>query len=71
MSVTRAAYDASFAKFVSLVAYRGSRRSENQGVLHDLIHLLVRFVRPNSVPASFGAFVLGGAVWELPPPSHK
>ena len=40
MSVTRASYDASFAKLVSLVAYRDSRLYENQSILHDLFHWL-------------------------------
>ena len=40
MSVTRAAYDASFVKLVLLVAYRVSRRSEYQRILRDLFHWL-------------------------------
>ena len=52
MSVTRAAYDASFAKLVSLVAYRGSRRYENQSILGYLFRWLARFVFVSSVPAS-------------------
>ena len=54
MSIIRAAYDASFAKLVSLVAYRISRRSENQRVLRDMFHWLVRLFFSNSVPASLG-----------------
>ena len=42
--MTRAAFDASFAKFVSLVAYRYSRHSENQRILRDLLHWLARLV---------------------------
>ena len=55
--MARAACDASFAKFVSLVAYRDSRRSENQITLRHLFTWLARFVSLNSVPASLG--VLG------------
>ena len=54
MSVIRAAYVALFAKLVSLVAYRDSRRSENQRFLRDLFHWSARFVFLNSVPASLG-----------------
>ena len=50
MSITRAAYDASFAKLVSLLAYLYSRRSENQSILRYLFHGLARFVFVNSVP---------------------
>ncbi len=56
MSVTRAAYDASFAKLVSLVVYRDSRRSAKQRFVRDLFHWLVRFVFLNSVPASLGVW---------------
>ena len=35
MSITCAAYDASFAKLVSLVAHRDSNRSEKQRILRD------------------------------------
>ena len=56
MSITRAAYDASFAKLVSLVAYRDSRRSENQRIRRDQFHWLARFVFLNSVSASLGVF---------------
>ena len=52
VSVTRQAYDASFAKLVSLVAYRVSRRDENQSILLYLFHWLARFVFVDSVPAS-------------------
>ena len=52
--MTRAAYDASFAKLVSLVAYRDSRRSENQRVPRDLFYWLARFVFLSSVSASLG-----------------
>ena len=44
VSMTRTAYDASFAKLVSFVAYRGSRRSEDQRILRILFHWLARFV---------------------------
>ena len=44
MSVTHAAYYASFAKLVSFVAYRDYRRSQNQKILCDLFHWLARFV---------------------------
>ena len=57
MSVIRATYDASFAKLVSFVAYRDSRRSENQRILRDLFHLLTRLISLSSIPASLG--VLG------------
>ena len=40
MSVTRAPHDASFAKLVSLVAYRDSRHIENKRFLRDLLVLL-------------------------------
>ena len=40
MRITRGAYDASFAKLVSLVAYRESRRSQNQRILRDRFHWL-------------------------------
>ena len=56
VSVTRAAYDASFAKLVSLVANRDFRRSDNQRILCDLFYWLARFVFPHSVPASLGSF---------------
>ena len=44
VSITREAYDALFAKLVSLVAYFDSRRSENQRILRDQFHWLTRFV---------------------------
>ena len=50
--MTRAAYDASFAKLVSLVACRDSRRYENQSIIRYLFHLLARFVFVNSVLTS-------------------
>ena len=50
LSVTRAAYDASFAKLVPLVTYRDSRRFANQRTSRDWFHWLVRFVSLNSVP---------------------
>ena len=71
MSVSRAAYDASFAKLVSLVAYRDSSRSENQRILYDLFHWLARFVSLNSAPAPLGDFRSLGTVLEFPPPSNK
>ena len=52
VSVNRAAYDASFAQLVSLVAYGDSRRYENQSILRYLFRWLARFVFVNSVPAS-------------------
>ena len=52
MSVARTAYDASFAKLVSLVAYHDSRRSENQRFLRDLCHWMGQFVFLNYVLAS-------------------
>ena len=58
----RAAFDASCAKLVSLVAYRDSRRSENQRILHDVFQCLARFVFLNAVPASlavWGALGIG------------
>ena len=51
MSVTRAAYDATFAKLVSLVAYRDSRGYENLRIIRYLFYWLARFVFVNSVPA--------------------
>ena len=57
-------YDASFDKLVSLVAYRDSRRSENQRVLREQFHWLARFVFLNSVSASWGVLSERlGAVW--------
>ena len=67
----RAAYDAPFAKLVSLVAYRDSRRSENQRTLLDLFRWLARFVFPNSVPASLGDLGTFGSGLETSPPSNK
>ena len=52
VSMTRGAYDTSFAKLVLLVAYRDSRRSENQGILRYQFHYLARFVLLNSVSTS-------------------
>ena len=43
MSLTRGAYDASFSKLVSLVAYRDPRRSENQRILCDKFHWSAKF----------------------------
>ena len=65
MSITRAAHEASFAKLVSLVAYRDSRRAENQRILRDQFHWLARlFFVLNSVPASFGVLLERlGTVW--------
>ena len=71
MSVTRAAYDASFTKLVSLVAYRDSRRSENQRTLRDLFHWLARFIFLNCAQHQWEFFGRLGAAWELPPPSDK
>ena len=52
--MTRAAYDASFAKLVSLVACRDSRRYENQSIIRYQFHWLARFVLVNSVLTSLG-----------------
>ena len=52
-----AAYDASFAKRVSLVAYRDSRRSENQRIIRDQFNWLARVVFPNSLSVSLGVFL--------------
>ena len=52
--MTRAPYDASFAKPVSLVASRDSRRYENQSIIRYLSHWLARFVFVNSVLTSLG-----------------
>ena len=52
--MTRAAYDASFAKLVSLVASRDSRRYENHSIIRYLSHWLARFVFVNSVLTSLG-----------------
>ena len=69
MSVNRAAYDASFAKLVSFVAYRDSRRSENHRNLRG------QFDGQSSVRFSKICFsIIGnclGKVWELPPPNNK
>ena len=61
MSVTRTAYDVAFAKLVSFVAYRESRRSENLRIIHDLCHWLARVVFPK-----FGSSIVGSlvGVWE-------
>jgi hypothetical protein len=67
VSVTRAAYDASFAKLVSLVAYRDSRSSEDQRIPRDLFHWLAKRVFLNSVPASWVFWVR----WEHPPSSNN
>ena len=66
--MTRAAYDAPFAKLVSLVAYRGSRRSGNQRILRDLFRWLARFVSKSSFSIIVNYL---GTVSELPPPSNK
>ena len=58
VSLTRAAYDASFAKLVSLLAYRDSRRFENHISLCDQFQWFGRFVFLNSISASLGV------VWE-------
>ena len=65
--MTRVACDASFAKLVSLVAYRDSRRSENQRILRDQFHWLARFVFYVLFQHHWG-FI--GSVWELPLPSN-
>ena len=60
-------YDASFAKLVSLAAYRDSRRSENQNALRDQFHWLARCVFLNPVSASLGVFGERlGTVWIVP-----
>ena len=50
--MTRAAYDASFAKLVSLVACRDSRRYENQSIIRYFFYWLARFVFVISVLTS-------------------
>ena len=55
--MTRAAYDVSFAKLVSLVVCRDSRRYENQSIILYQLHWLAQFVFVNSVLTSLG-FVL-------------
>ena len=52
VSMTRAAYDASFAKLVSIVACRDSRRYENQSIVLYLFYWLAQFVFVNSVLTS-------------------
>ena len=52
--MTGAPYDASFAKLVSLVASRDSRRYENQSIMRYFFHWLARFFFVNSVPTSLG-----------------
>ena len=61
MSITRAAYDASFATLVLLVAYRDSRRSEKQRILRDQFHCLARLVFIFFLSAPLGDFWEG---WE-------
>ena len=61
VSATRAAYDASFAKLVALVAYRDSRRSESQRILCDLFHWLARFVFSEFCSSIIERF---GCVWK-------
>ena len=58
--MTRAAYDASFAKLVSLVASRDSRRYENQSIIRYQFHWLARFVLVNSVLTSLGFVCVRG-----------
>ena len=48
------AYDVSFAKLASLVAYRGSRRFESQRILRDEFHWLAPLFFLNSVAAPLG-----------------
>ena len=51
---------------VSLTAYRGSTRSENQRILRDQFHGLARFVALSSVSASLGVFrKCSGTVWTV------
>jgi len=50
--MTRAAYDVSFAKLVSLVACRDSRRYENQSIIRYLFYWLAWFVFIDSVLTS-------------------
>ena len=50
--MTRAAYDASFAKLVSLVACRDSRRYENQSIIRYFFYWLARFDFVNAVLTS-------------------
>ena len=52
--MTRAAYDASFAKLVSPIACRDSRRYENQSIIRYFFYWLARFVFVNSVLSSLG-----------------
>ena len=52
VSMTRAAYDASFAKLVSLVACRDSRRYENQSIIRYFFYWLARFDFVNAVLTS-------------------
>ena len=70
VSMTRAAYDVSFAKLVSLVACRDSRRYENQRIIRYFFYWLARFVFVNSV-LSLDYFLRSGTVSELPPPHNK
>ena len=56
--MSRVAYDASFAKLVSLIAHRDSIRSEDQRILRNQFHWLARFVFLKSVSAPLGV------VWE-------
>ena len=58
--MTRAAYDASFAKLVSLVACRDSRRYENQSIIRYFFYWFARFVFVNSVLTSLDFFYAFG-----------
>ena len=69
MSVTRAAYDASFANLVSHVAYRDSRRYENQSILPVSLVGAIRFCK--FCYSIIGICLRLGTVSELPPPSNK
>ena len=69
--MTRAAYDASFAKLVLLVTCRDSRRYENQSIIRYMFHLLARFVFVNCVLTSLDVFLHLGTVSELPPTNNK
>ena len=63
-------YDASFAKLLSLVAYRDCKRSEDQRILQQSLVGSIRFL--NFVSASLGiVWERLGTVWGLPPPSNK
>ena len=66
VSMIRAPYDASFAKLVSLVASRDSRRL-NQSIIRYLFHWMARFIFVSSVLASLGFVCVWERFWNFHP----